>query len=427
MDTLPLWAQILILVGLLAVAGFFSIAETSMMAINRFRLRHLAKQGNRAAIRTQGLLDQTERLLGVILIGNNVVNTVSAMFSGAIAAHYWGNNQYALSIAAALISFAIIIFSELTPKVIGAAYPEKIALPASLILKPLLTIIYPAVWFTNLFANGLLRLMRINPNPDEETLSSEEIRALVLEQTPLMPKKHKSILVNLFDLEEVEVNDLMTPRSKIEALNINDDIDTLRHQLVTCYHNKLPVYDGELNNILGIFHIRKALHHLEDGTLTTEEIRNSLAKPYFIPSETAIFEQLQHFQEDKQRLGVVVDEYSEILGILTMEDIVEEMVGEFTSAGHGGQSRTAWGEDGSVVLDASTSLREINRRLKLDLPLDGPKTLNGLILEELQDIPEAQVSLRFADCVIEVVHVDEQGVRTARLFRLEHKKNNRMD
>ena len=422
MDTLPLWAQILILVSLLAIAGFFSIAETSMMAINRFRLRHLAKQGNRAALRTQSLLDQTERLLGVILIGNNVVNTISAMFSGAIAAHYWGNNQYALSIAAALISFAIIIFSELTPKVIGAAYPEKIALPASLILKPLLTIIYPAVWFTNLFANGLLRLLRINPKPDEETLSSEEIRALVLEQTPLMPKKHKSILVNLFDLEEVEVNDLMTPRSKIEALDINDDIDTLRHQLVTCYHNKLPVYDGELNNILGIFHIRKALHHLEDGTLTVDEIRNSLSKPYFIPSETAIFEQLQHFQEDKQRLGVVVDEYSEVLGILTMEDIVEEMVGEFTSAGHGGQSRTAWGEDGSVVLDASTSLREINRRLKLNLPLDGPKTLNGLILEELQDIPEAQVSLRFADCVIEVVHVDDQGVRTARLFRLQHKK-----
>ena len=422
MDTLPLWAQSLILVGLLAVAGFFSIAETSMMAINRFRLRHLAKQGNRAAIRTQELLEQTERLLGVILIGNNVINTISAMFSGAIAAHYWGNNQYALSIAAALISFAIIIFSELTPKVIGAAYPEKIALPASLILKPLLTIIYPAVWFTNLFANGLLRLMRINPKPDEETLSSEEIRALVLEQTPLMPKKHKSILVNLFDLEEVEVNDLMTPRSKIEALNINDDIDTIRHQLVTCYHNKLPVYDGELNNILGIFHIRKALHHLEDGSLTIDEIRNSVSKPYFIPSETAIFEQLQHFQEDKQRLGVVVDEYSEVLGILTMEDIIEEMVGEFTSAGHGGQSRTVWGEDGSVVIDAGTSLREVNRRLKLNLPLDGPKTLNGLILEELQDIPDAQVSLRFNDCVVEVVHVDDQGVRSARLFRLNKQK-----
>ena len=422
MDTLPLWAQILILVGLLAVAGFFSIAETSMMAINRFRLRHLAKQGNRAAIRTQELLEQTERLLGVILIGNNVINTISAMFSGAIAAHYWGNNQYALSIAAALISFAIIIFSELTPKVIGAAYPEKIALPASLILKPLLTIIYPAVWFTNLFANGLLRLMRINPKPDEETLSSEEIRALVLEQTPLMPKKHKSILVNLFDLEEVEVNDLMTPRSKIESLNINDDIDTIRHQLVTCYHNKLPVYDGELNNILGIFHIRKALHHLEDGSLTIDEIRNSVSKPYFIPSETAIFEQLQHFQEDKQRLGVVVDEYSEVLGILTMEDIIEEMVGEFTSAGHGGQSRTVWGEDGSVVIDAGTSLREVNRRLKLNLPLDGPKTLNGLILEELQDIPDAQVSLRFNDCVVEVVHVDDQGVRSARLFRLNKQK-----
>ena len=393
-----------------------------MMAINRFRLRHLAKQGHRGAKRTQGLLDQTERLLGVILIGNNVVNTVSAMFSGAIAAHYWGNNEYALSIAAALIAFAIIIFSELAPKVVGAAYPEKIAFPVSFILKPLLTLLAPLVWFTNLFANAILRLLRINPKPDEETLSSEEIRALVLEQTPLMPKKHKSILVNLFDLEEVEVNDLMTPRSKIEALNINDDIDTLRHQLVTCYHNKLPVYDGELNNILGIFHIRKALHHLEDGSLTVEEIRNSVSKPYFIPSETAIFEQLQHFQEDKQRLGVVVDEYSEVLGILTMEDIVEEMVGEFTSAGHGGQSRTVWGEDGSVVIDAGTSLREVNRRLKLNFPLDGPKTLNGLILEELQAIPDAQVSLRFKDCVVEVVHVDEQGVRNVRLFRLNKQK-----
>ena len=422
MTELPIWAQILILALLLAISGFFSISETSMMAINRFRLRHLAKQGHRGAKRTQGLLDQTERLLGVILIGNNVVNTVSAMFSGAIAAHYWGNNEYALSIAAALIAFAIIIFSELAPKVVGAAYPEKIAFPVSFILKPLLTLLAPLVWFTNLFANAILRLLRINPKPDEETLSSEEIRALVLEQTPLMPKKHKSILVNLFDLEEVEVNDLMTPRSKIEALNINDDIDTIRHQLVTCYHNKLPVYDGELNNILGIFHIRKALHHLEDGSLTIDEIRNSVSKPYFIPSETAIFEQLQHFQEDKQRLGVVVDEYSEVLGILTMEDIIEEMVGEFTSAGHGGQSRTVWGEDGSVVIDAGTSLREVNRRLKLNLPLDGPKTLNGLILEELQDIPDAQVSLRFNDCVVEVVHVDDQGVRSARLFRLNKQK-----
>lgn len=419
MDSLPLWAQILILVALLAVAGFFSIAETSMMAINRFRLRHLAKQGNRAAKRTQALLDQTERLLGVILIGNNVVNTISAMFSGAIAAHYWGQNQYALSIAAALISFAIIVFSELTPKVIGAAYPEKIALPASFILKPLLTLLYPAVWFTNMFTNGLLKLMRINPNPDEEHLSNEEVRALVLEQTPLMPKKHKSILVNLFDLEEVEVNDLMTPRSKIEALDINDDIDTIRHQLVTCYHNKLPVYDGELNNILGIFHIRKALHHLEDGSLTIEEIKNSLTKPYFIPSETGIFEQLQNFQEDQQRLGVVVDEYSEVLGILTMEDVVEEMVGEFTSAAPNSNARTSWGKDGSVVVDASTPLRQLNRRLKLKLPLDGPKTLNGLILEELQDIPDAQVSLRFEECIVEVVHVDEQGVRSARLMKVK--------
>ena len=393
-----------------------------MMALNRFRLRLLAKKGVRAAKRTQGLLDQTERLLGVILIGNNLINTVAATLTASIAAHYWGNNEFALSIAAGVIAFAIIIFAELTPKVIGAAFPEKVALRVSFILKPLLTILYPAVWFSNLCASGLLKLLRVDTKNVDENLSPEELRSLVLEQSKFMPKKHKSILVNLFDLETIEVDDLMTPRVRIEALDINDDIDSLRHQLVTCYHNKLPVYDGEMNNILGIFHIRKALHHLEDGSLTHDEIRASLTKPYFIPSETAIFEQLQHFQEDQQRLGVVVDEYSEVLGILTMEDIIEEMVGEFTSAAPDARSRVVWDDVGQTVVEASISLRQLNRRLQLKLPVDGPKTLNGLILEELQDIPDAQVSLRFNDCVVEVVHVDDQGVRSARLFRLNKQK-----
>ena len=417
MENLPLSAQILILVALLAIAGFFSIAETSMMALNRSRLRHMVKQGNRAAIRTQELLDKTEDLLGVILIGNNVVNTISAVFSGAIASYYFANNEYALSIAAVLVAFAIIVFSELTPKVIGATYPEKIALRVSFILKPLLKIIYPIVWFANLIANGLLKLMRINPKPDEEVLSSEELRSLVLEQSRFMPQKHRSILVNLFDLETIEVNDLMTPRARVEALNINDPIDKIVHQLVTCYHNKLPVFDGEINNSLGMFHIRKALHHLEDGTLTHDEIRNSLSKPYFIPSEMAVFKQLQHFQEDQQRLGLVVDEYSEVLGLLTMEDIIEEMVGEFTSAAPDSRSDIRWDSTGQVVVDASIPLRKLNRRLMLKLPTDGPKTLNGLILEYLQDIPEASVSLKLNGCTMEVLHVDDHSVRTVRLYQ----------
>ena len=299
MNELPLSVQIGIVFLLLMCSAFFSISETSMMALNRFRLRLLAKKGVRAAKRTQGLLDQTERLLGVILIGNNLINTVAATLTASIAAHYWGNNEFALSIAAGVIAFAIIIFAELTPKVIGAAFPEKVALRVSFILKPLLTILYPAVWFSNLCASGLLKLLRVDTKNVDENLSPEELRSLVLEQSKFMPKKHKSILVNLFDLETIEVDDLMTPRVRIEALDINDDIDSLRHQLVTCYHNKLPVYDGEMNNILGIFHSRKALHHLEDGSLTHDEIRASLTKPYFIPSETAIFEQLQHFQEDQ--------------------------------------------------------------------------------------------------------------------------------
>ena len=418
MEDLPLSAQIGILIGLLALSGFFAMSETAMMALNRFRLRHLVKQGNRAAIRTQGLLNQTERLLGVLSIGNNVINTVAATLSTSIAINSFKNNEWAVTIAAGLISFAIIVFSELTPKVLGASFPEKIALPASFILKPLLTLIYPAVWLLNVFVSGLLGIFRIKTNNgEEETLSSEELRALVIDQSRFMPKKHKSILVNLFDLETIEVNDLMTPRARVEALDINDPIDKILHQLVTCYHNKLPVYDGEINNILGIFHIRKALHHREDGSLTHEEIRSNLSKPYFVPSETAIFEQLQHFQEDQQRLGIVVDEYSEVLGLLTMEDIIEEMVGEFTSAAPNARSHTAWDKNGQTVLDASMPLRQVNRRLKLEFPLDGPKTLNGLILEELQDIPDAQVSLRVAGCTMEVLQVDEHGVRSVRLFK----------
>lgn len=422
MEDLPLSAQIGILIALLALSGFFAMSETAMMALNRFRLRHLVKQGNRAAIRTQGLLNQTERLLGVLSIGNNVINTVAATLSTSIAINSFKNNEWAVTIAAGLISFAIIVFSELTPKVLGASFPEKIALPASFILKPLLTLIYPAVWFLNVFVSGLLGIFRIKTNNgEEETLSPEELRALVIDQSRFMPKKHRSILVNLFGLESIEVDDLMTPRARVEALDINDPIDKIVHQLVTCYHNKLPVYDGEINNILGIFHIRKALHHLEDGTLTHEEIRSNLTKPYFVPSETAIFEQLQHFQEDQQRLGIVVDEYSEVLGLLTMEDIIEEMVGEFTSAAPNAHSHTAWDENGQAVLDASMSLRQVNRRLHLELPLDGPKTLNGLILEELQDIPDAQVSLRVAGCAMEVLQVDEHGVRSVRLFKPSEK------
>jgi Mg2+/Co2+ transporter CorB len=417
MSGLSLGAQIAIVCGLLLCSAFFSISETAMMALNRFRLRHLAKQGNRAAKRTQGLLDQTERLLGVILIGNNIINTVAATLTASIATHYFSGNDMAMTVSAGLIAFAIIIFSELTPKVIGAAFPEKVALRVSFLLKPLLTLLYPAVWFSNLCANGLLKLMRVNTKNIDEHLSPEELRSLVLEQSKFMPKKHKSILVNLFDLESIEVNDLMTPRARLEALNINDDIDAIRHQLVTCYHNKLPVYDGEMNNILGIFHIRKALHHLNDGSLTHDEIRASLTKPYFIPSETAIFEQLQHFQEDRQRLGVVVDEYSEVLGILTMEDIIEEMVGEFTSAAPNARTGIVWDAAGQAIVDASVPLRQLNRRLQIALPVGGPKTLNGLILEYLQEIPDAPVCFRMAGCQIEVLHMDEHGVRSVRLMK----------
>ncbi|MCP5266340.1 MAG: HlyC/CorC family transporter [Burkholderiaceae bacterium] len=419
MESLPVWAQLLALFLLLLLSAFFSISETSMMALNRYRLAHLVRQGRRGALRTSRLLAETDRLLGTILLGNNVVNTALTAIVTALAISYFGNNDTVVLAASSVVAIAIIIFCELTPKVFGASYPERIALPASLPLAGLMRLLTPFVWAANLLVSGILSLVGYRRLTDEEqSLSQEELRTIVLEGGRFIPNKHRSILLNLFDLDDITIDDVMVPRQRIEALDLSADEATLREQLATCYHNKLPVYDGEINRVVGVLHVRRALSLLQRETFNADDLREHLDEPYFVPSETPVFRQLQAFQETRRRFGLVVDEYGELLGMVTLADIVEELVGEFTSSGPGRDAGPSWDEDGTIQLEGSVQLRELNRRLGTRFPLDGPRTLNGLVLEALQELPEADVAVRFGDIVAEVTHIEDRTIRSVKLIRL---------
>ncbi|HSD43990.1 MAG TPA: HlyC/CorC family transporter [Burkholderiales bacterium] len=419
MIDISLTAQLVALAVLLVISAFFSIAETSMMALNRYRLRAMVRLGNSAARRASELLARTDRLLGVILVGNNLVNSAASVLTGVIAIELLGQNQLALAVATGAITFLIVVFSEITPKVLGATFPEKIALPLAYLLGPLLKLMYPVVWFVNLFPSAILRLFGIRPGASGEPqrLTQEELRSLVLEHSHYIPKKYASILVNLFDLERITVEDVMTSRAQLEAIDLDASAEDLAQQIATSYHTRLLAYRGELGNVVGILHIRRALSLLREGELDKAALEELLAEPYFVPTETPALAQLQYFQENRQRLALVVDEYGELQGLVTLEDIIEEIIGEFTTAAPVKTSAYAWDDSGSALVEGASSLRELNRKLGLALPLDGPKTLNGLILEHFQDIPEAGVSLKIAGVPMEVVQTQDRVVKTVRLFR----------
>lgn len=415
---MPLHIMLIALVFLLVLSGFFSLSETSMMAINRYRLRHLAKQGHRGARLTIKLLDHTDRLLGVILLGNNLLNTASATLVAIIVATLFAHDDFALFMGTIAVTFAILVFSEITPKVIAAAYPERIALAASYVLTPLLIIFYPIVWFVNLFVSGLLILFRLKPQKGslEQKISTEELKTLVLEGGHFIQHKHQSMLLNLFDLETITVDDVIVPRSQIEAIDLNADDEIIHTQLLTCHHTRLPLYRERLDNIVGIVHVRKVLNQMQGGKITAATLEKVMREPYFIPAGTSLFSQLQLFQENQKRVGLVVDEYGEWLGLVTLEDIVEEIIGEFTTQAPNLASTFSKQEDGSFIVEGSTLLRELNRKLGFQFPLDGPKTLNGLILEYFEDIPEAGTGLSIAGYPMEVIQTKNRVVKTVKIF-----------
>ncbi len=389
------------------------------MALNRHRLKHLASKNTLGAKTTQGLLAKTDQLLSVILIGNNLFNTIIPVLTTSLALHTFGRNSLVLSIATGIVAFLIIVFAEITPKIVGATFPEKIALPASLLIAPLMRVARPLIWFVNLFATGILRVLHINTKgARDQRLSTEELRTIVLESGSFMPTKHRSILLNLFDLENISVDDVMIPRRRIEALDFDAPFEQILHQLETCYHNKLIVYQGDIDRVLGVLHVRKTLSGLHNQELERDTLRELLAEPYFVPSGTPVFQQLQYFQESRQRIALVVNEYGELQGLVTPEDIIEELIGEFTtSIPRSASSRGGWNEAGECIVAGSMPLRELNRWLQLGLPTDGPKTLNGLILEILEDIPDGDVCVRIGDTKLEVMRSDDQAIRTVKLFK----------
>src|SRR6266480_2774076 len=364
----PLSWQVAALVALLLLSAYFSIAETAMMAINRYRLKHLVTRGHRSAVRVAELLKRTDRLLGGILIGNTLVIVAASSLSSFIAIRLFGEDKIVYAIGTLVISFLIIIFSEITPKVIGATYPERTALLLSYPLKATLRLLVPAAWFVNLFVRPLLWLLRIptDPNMDTPKLSAEEIRTLVLESSSFMPKKHLSILLNLFDVGAVTVQDIMVPRARIEAIKLDDDLETISHQLATSYYMRLPVFRDALGEVLGVLHLRKVLALLRTGELDKPALERLLVEPYFVPSAAPML---------------------------------------------------AWDEQGSATAEGAMPVRDINRALGLNLPTDGPKTLNGLIVEYLQDIPEADVAVKIGSVPMEIVHAQGRTVKTVRIFR----------
>jgi len=417
MDDIPASTLAITLAVLLLVSGFFSLAETAMMAANRLRLKHRAQRNATGARTALTLLAQTDRLLGVILLGNNLINAACATLTAVLAERLFGAGQWTLAAGTVAITFLILVFSEVTPKVVGAAYADRLAPLVSLALAPLLKIAKPAVWFVNLFVQALLKLLRIAPPKDGNvTLSQEEIRALVLEGNQYFRGKHRAMLANLFDLEAVTVEDVMVPRPQIHALDLSSKPSLLRQQLATSYHTRLPVYEGSPDQILGILHLKNVVGLMQEGEIDPESIRPLLRKPYFVPAGTSLLTQLTQFQADRQRIGLVVDEYGELKGLVTIEDIVEEIIGEFTTtapeAGEG-MRREA---DGSVTVDGMASLRAINRRLGTRFPLGGPKTLNGLIVDHLGDIPEAGASFRVAGQSVEIVQTQDRAVKVVRLL-----------
>jgi Mg2+/Co2+ transporter CorB len=418
METIPLAWMFGALGVLLALSAFFSIAETAMMAFNRYRLKHLVSHNDPAALMVQELLKRTDLLLGGVLIGNTLVVAASSTISSIAAVRLLGDDKIAYAIGTLGISFLIIVFSEITPKVIGATYPERAALLLVYVLKPVMWLLNPLTWFVNLFARPLLLALGIRPGRDNEEakLSPEEIRTLVLESSTFMPKKHLSILVNLFDVGAITVQDIMVPRSRIESVCLEEGMETVSRQLATSYHMRVPVFRNHEGELAGILHLRKVLAALYAGPLEEAALKELLDEPYFVPATTSVLAQLQFFQENRERIALVVDEYGEIMGLVTLEDIIEEIIGKFTTslptAAH-----LAWDESGAATAEGAMAVREVNRALGLSLPTDGPKTLNGLIVEHLQDIPEADVSIKIGAVPMEIVHAQGRLIKTVRIFR----------
>lgn len=420
-NTTSLTLLFTVLLILLLLSAFFSSAETALMSLNRYRLRHLEHEGHAGAIRASQLLARPDRLIGLILLGNNFVNIFASAIATVIGVKLYGENG--IVIATFTLTLVVLLFAEVTPKTLAALHPERVAFPASLLLKPMLILLFPLVWFTNAITNRLLALLGVSPEDSSSAaINAEELRMALMEAGSIIPKRHKKMLVSILDLEKVTVNDVMVPRNEIEGIDINGSLSDIVKQFSYCGNTRLPVYEDSMDNIIGIIHIRKAMHLLAQDKLTKDSLNSIIKQVYFVPEGTALNTQLIQFQKHHRRTGLVVDEYGDLLGLITLEDIFREIVGEFTADSIDEDKDIHPQEDGSYLINGSANIRDINRNNHWHLPTDGPKTINGLILEILETIPEPGVSLRIKNYVIEVVQTTDNTIKTVRIHRAESKR-----
>jgi len=413
-DDIPLTGLFISLFLLIVLSACFSGSETAILTMNRYKLRHKADQGHRGARITLRLLARPDRLIGLILLGNNFVNIMASSLATIIALRLGG--EAAIGIAAGLLTLVILIFAEVTPKTYATLHPERLAYAASYAYVPLLKVLYPIVWFVNLFTNGILRLLGISPAAGSGTaLSAEELRTVVMEAGAMIPERSRAMLVGILDLERATVEDIMIPRNEVEGIDIQDDEEEILYAIRNASYTRLPLFDGSIDNVIGVFHARNALQALLDRGFDKEHLRAIARQPYYVPEGTPLYQQLINFQRAKQRVGLVVDEYGDFLGLITLTDLLEEVVGEFTTDPSDSIPEVHRTEDGSLLIDGSISIRDLNRTLRWELPTDGPKTLNGIILEYLETIPEPGTSLKLHGHPLEIIQTADNGVKTVKI------------
>jgi len=425
LNDVPLSMLFSILALLIIFSGFFSSSETGMMSLNRYRLRHLVKNKHKGALRAARLLEKPDRLIGTILTGNNLVNFAAAALATIISQRLWPDNpDLAVFVNTILFTLVVLIFAELTPKTLAAIAPEKIAFPASAILAGLQWMLYPFVWFVNTIANALLKLIRVDVNnPTPDNLSTEELRTVVREAGSMIPKRHQHMLISILDLEKMTVNDIMVPRTEVFGIDLDESLSTIQQQLRTTQHTRIPVYRSELNEVVGILHTRNISRFLASGEYLKEELEKVIREPYFIPESTPLHTQLFNFQKNQRRMALVVNEYGDVQGICTLEDILEEIVGEFTTDVSATSSPDVHPQDdGSFIIDGTAFERDINKAMHWHLPTDGPKTISGLIVEALEHIPDTPVCLVIGHYRVEILQIKDNTIRTAKVTLVPGKK-----
>ncbi len=414
MDDKHLVTLVLLLIFLILLSAFFAGSETALMALNRYRLRHLANSGDRGAQLAEKLLERPDRLIGMILLGNIAANSAATAIATYITFELFGNAWIALSTG--VLAIFILIFAEIAPKTLSALEPERVALPSAYVYTALQWVVYPIVRVVNLLSNSVLRLFGVSAeDAAEHSLSSEELRSVVAEAGAMMPQRHQTMLLSILDLERATVEDIMVPRNEIVGIDISEPWDEVRESIVASSHTRMPVFDGSIDDLKGVVHLRKLVRVAAQGQLRLDTLLSLVRDPYYIPEGTPLNQQLLNFQDQKRRIGFVVDEYGDIQGLVTLEDILEEVVGEFTSDPATRVKNVYLDADGSALVHGSVTIRTLNRSLGWKLPTGGPKTLNGLVMEQLQELPKPGRSLEVGDYRIEITDLRANAIKTARI------------